>query len=287
MYSGERPITEAEFNLLKPEGIDVFRFLNLDTNPTLTEIERRYLRLICRNVPLIQKPSYVSNLRDKLYHPEGYYKQLLGLTGELYEGLIHHQYTDPRSGSNFSEKRELSGVARELSFRQPLVRRGVSAWSLKAVRTLFDGNFLLESLRGRGECLDLALSVTLAGRLSYRHDVRDIQLLPYNITSQDDLRRRKWNRREKVVLAILFPEFLGHDHYGAYWREGNEDYLAFLGIVVPSSVIEQDPRNRRAVIGGYLKDNYPGDPQFTSSELDRATVHAVAINRAKNRTLKH
>lgn len=232
-------ITREELGTIKPEPVNVSKFLELDKNPLLTGREKLYARTASRNIGLMQEPWYVKKR---------------GGEEHLQERRPHFFFSDPTIGEAVGHMLRISNsftdlvynVHRHIPEHAPSLKgfAGSIETDIRIVTETFAkltrGNFLKTALvENDANCLDGALATALIGKLYYRSQGEDVQIVPYNMVTKKPTTE------------------LGHAHYGLMWKEDGERYIysVSFGDPIPLTIAQQGSDAIRRFFLGLLEDN--------------------------------
>ncbi|MEK7092625.1 MAG: hypothetical protein AAB907_03295 [Patescibacteria group bacterium] len=264
----EQAVSEQEMQKAKVLPIHAYQFLDLDHNPRLTGKEKLYAKAVSRTIKINKSPSYVGLLGGPDYFFEGYSHSLadpklaeaVRLVAREGNGVvarstmdIHNELIGRMTRNNHAPS--LTGIA-------GLVETDIHdeiEFILHGMSTIAKGNFLEDSLAGRGNCFEFALSAVLIGKLNTN---QDMSIIPYNFQKTSGAKNAS----------------LGHQHYGIAWAENNVLYITTFQGSVPITVIEKGSD----AIKKYYEIEYemnPNDPDNAES-LRKATVHTLSAYRA-------
>lgn len=263
----EQAVSEQEVQKAKVLPINAYQFLDLDHNPRLTGEEKLYAKAVSRTIKINKSPSYVG-LGGPDYFFEGYSYSLadpklaeaVRLVAREGNGVvarstmdIHGELIGRMTRNNHAPS--LTGFA---GLVEADIRDNIEL-ALHGMSTIAKGNFLKDSLDGKGNCFEFALSAVLIGKLNTN---KDMSIIPYDF--------RKASGPTDASL--------GHQHYGVAWTENNVSYITTLQGRVPITVIEQGSD----AIKKYFQTEYHSDSNdpISAENLRGATVHTLSAYRA-------
>lgn len=234
---GQEGINEINIPTEAPKRLQsVYDFLQIEEMP-LSQVERVYIKAAGRNIQIQEKDGQIT-----IQSPE--------ITQQM--EAAKEQFFAVWPEGNFADF--LAWL------REKTPQPESKTISKAAILSPIKGNFISQTLEGKGTCLDFALTAMLFNQV-YKLGASEVKLVPYNLG------------RLGKPLSSSFAA-----HYGLTYTQNNEAMLAsysFRGLSIPAAVAGAEEHK----IDEYIRTNWPEAVWKDNQTCRRVKAHILVLYR--------